>query len=83
MTTGSSGTHSPAAFNLAASIDAAIVDRRFRGTDRYLDLVTWNIRGFNSRDAQRVENMVTVLVQADAGVRELAGELVERSRLER
>jgi endonuclease/exonuclease/phosphatase family metal-dependent hydrolase len=63
---GSAGT--PAAFNLAASIDAAIVDKRFRGTDRYLDLVTWNIRWFNSRDPRRVDNMVTVLSALNADI---------------
>jgi endonuclease/exonuclease/phosphatase family metal-dependent hydrolase len=68
MATDSSGTHSPGAFNLSASIDAAIVDRKYRGTDRYLDVVTWNIRWFNSRDAQRVENMVTVLTALNADV---------------
>jgi len=68
MATGSDGAHSPGAFNLAASIDAAIVDKRFRGTDRYLDLVTWNIRWFNSRDPRRVENMVTVLSALNADI---------------
>jgi endonuclease/exonuclease/phosphatase family metal-dependent hydrolase len=68
MATTSGGAHSAAAFNLAASIDAAIVDRRFRGTDRYLDLVTWNIRWFNPRDPQRVDNMVTVLSALNADI---------------
>jgi endonuclease/exonuclease/phosphatase family metal-dependent hydrolase len=57
-----------AVFNLAASIDAAIVDKRFRGSDRYLDLVTWNIRWFNSRDPERVANMVTALSALNADV---------------
>jgi endonuclease/exonuclease/phosphatase family metal-dependent hydrolase len=57
-----------AVFTLAASIDAAIVDKRFRGSDRYLDLVTWNIRWFNSRDPERVANMVTALSALNADV---------------
>lgn len=68
MGTISDGTRAAATFNLASSIDAAIVDRRFRGTDRYLDLVTWNIRWFNSRDPIRVANMVTVLSALNADV---------------
>ena len=68
MATSSGGAQPAAAFNLAASIDAAIVDQRFRGTDRYLDLVTWNIRWFNSRDPRRVENMVTVLSALNADI---------------
>jgi len=88
MRTSSGGAQSAAAFNLAASIDAAIVDKQFRGTDRYLDLVTWNIRWFNSRDPERVENMVTVLSALNADIivlqeielgslDELAGELAD------
>ena len=68
MGTSSGDAGTPAAFNLAASIDAAIVDKRFRGTDRYLDLVTWNIRWFNSRDPRRVDNMVTVLSALNADI---------------
>jgi len=88
MTTTSRSAQPATAFNLAASIDAAIVDKRFRGTDRYLDLVTWNIRWFNSRDPERVENMVTVLSALNADIivlqeielgslDELAGELAD------
>jgi len=61
-------TRPAATTGLAESIDAAIVDRKFRGTDRYLDLVTWNIRWFNSRDPQRVANMVTVLTALNADI---------------
>ena len=88
MTTTSRSAQPATAFNLAASIDAAIVDKQFRGTDRYLDLVTWNIRWFNSRDPERVENMVTVLSALNADIivlqeielgslDELAGELAD------
>jgi endonuclease/exonuclease/phosphatase family metal-dependent hydrolase len=68
MAAGPGSSQPAAAFDLAKGIDAAIVDKRFRGTDRYLDLVTWNIRWFNSRDPQRVENMVTVLSALNADI---------------
>jgi endonuclease/exonuclease/phosphatase family metal-dependent hydrolase len=68
MATVPGGAYPAALFTLAASIDAAIVDKRFRGTDRYLDVVTWNIRWFNPRDPQRVANMVTVLSALNADV---------------
>jgi len=52
---------------LADMIDD-VVPAEFRGTDRFLDIVTWNIRFFNPRDPARVANIVKVLSALNADV---------------
>lgn len=47
-----------------------LVPREYAGTDRYLDVVTWNIRYFHDRDKERVRRITDVLeaLNADAFV---------------
>ena len=37
------------------------VPDELEGDDRFLDLVTWNIKIFNNRDPQRVETITNIL----------------------
>src|ERR1700741_1381245 len=45
-----------------------LVDQKYKGTDRYLDLVTWNIRWFHHRDPNRVRNVSEVLRVLNADI---------------
>jgi hypothetical protein len=43
---------------LSGSLDAAgLIPPEFRGSDDFLDLVTWNIRYFHDEDKPRVERV--------------------------
>jgi endonuclease/exonuclease/phosphatase family metal-dependent hydrolase len=63
MPTRPSGT----ATNISQRIDS-VVDKKYRGTDRYLDLVTWNIRWFHHRDPNRLKNVTEVLKLLNADI---------------
>ena len=55
--------------NISALFTAAgIVPPQYRGTDRFLDVVTWNIRFFHDRDRDRVKRIVNVLTELNADV---------------
>ncbi|MBM3487261.1 MAG: hypothetical protein FJX67_11625 [Alphaproteobacteria bacterium] len=45
-----------------------LVPREFRGTDRYLDVVNWNIRYFNARDPDRVRQITRVLKEINGDI---------------
>lgn len=53
--------------DLAKAIDGVVPDT-YKGTDRYLDVVCWNIRWFNPRDTVRVSNVARVLGTLNADV---------------
>lgn len=38
------------------------------GNDRFLDIITWNIKFFNNRDPQRVENIKRILQELNADI---------------
>lgn len=58
-----------------------IIPEKYRGTDRFLDVVAWNIRFFHDRDPERVSRIVDILeaLNADVMVLEeiLGGSLTE------
>jgi endonuclease/exonuclease/phosphatase family metal-dependent hydrolase len=59
--------------HIADMIDGLIADNNLvpealRGTDRYLDIITWNIRYFNARDAKRVERIASLMAQLNADI---------------
>lgn len=41
---------------------------KYRGTDQFLDIVTWNIRFFHDQDADRVKRIVNVLSELNADI---------------
>lgn len=45
-----------------------LVPDRFKGTDRFLDVVSWNIRYFDHADPVRVDHITEVLSQLNADV---------------
>ena len=45
-----------------------LVPERYRGTDKFLDVVTWNIRFFHDRDPDRVKRIVNVLTELNADI---------------
>lgn len=45
-----------------------IVPKEYRGTDRFLDIVTWNIRYFHNRDKKRVERVMKILNALNADI---------------
>jgi hypothetical protein len=48
--------------NISAMLDAKrLVPKKFQGTDKYLDVVSWNIRWFDAADADRVKAITDVL----------------------
>ncbi|MBI5524514.1 MAG: endonuclease/exonuclease/phosphatase family protein [Desulfarculus sp.] len=49
-------------------INNGLVPEELRGTDRFLDVVCWNIRYFHDRDPRRVANIVEVLGELNADV---------------
>lgn len=53
--------------NLAEPMSDLVPDE-YKGTDRYLDVVAWNIRYFHDKDPQRVKNVVDVLGALNADV---------------
>ncbi len=53
--------------NLSAILDD-LVPGHLDGTDRFLDVATWNIRYFNSRDPERVETITRIMQEINADV---------------
>jgi endonuclease/exonuclease/phosphatase family metal-dependent hydrolase len=49
-------------------INNGLVPEELRGTDKFLDVVCWNIRFFHDRDPGRVANIVEVLNELNADV---------------
>ena len=45
-----------------------LVPKELRGTDRYLDVVNWNIRYFNARDPDRVKQITRVLKEINGDI---------------
>lgn len=39
-----------------------------QGNDRFLDIITWNIKFFNNRDPQRVENIKSIMQELNADI---------------
>lgn len=55
--------------NLSQSFDAMkLIPERYRGTDRFLDVVCWNIRFFHDRDQERVDRVIQVLSALNADI---------------
>src|ERR1043166_3415553 len=44
------------------------VPESLRGTDRFLDLINWNIRWFNPRDAARLKRITQVFTELNADI---------------
>jgi hypothetical protein len=45
-----------------------LVPNRFKGTDKFLDIVSWNIRWFDHQDDRRIEAIESVLSQINADI---------------
>ena len=45
-----------------------LVPERYRGTDKFIDIVTWNIRFFHDQDRDRVRRIVNVLSELNADI---------------
>lgn len=45
-----------------------LVPPKYRGTNRFLDLVTWNVRNFNNRDPRRVTRVTSILTALNADI---------------
>lgn len=43
-----------------------LVPKKFRGTDKYLDVISWNIRWFDAADSDRVKAIADVLGELNA-----------------
>jgi endonuclease/exonuclease/phosphatase family metal-dependent hydrolase len=55
-------------WNIDKLVPLDFVPQQYRGTDRFLDVVNWNIRYFNARDPKRVEAISRILEQINADV---------------
>lgn len=59
----------PANDHLSDAFDAAgLIPDRFKGTDDFLDIVTWNIRYFHHRDKSRVKRVTEILNVLNADI---------------
>jgi endonuclease/exonuclease/phosphatase family metal-dependent hydrolase len=55
--------------NLSNAFDRlGLVPEKYRGTDQFLDIVTWNIRFFHDQDRDRVKRIVNVLSELNADI---------------
>jgi len=63
--------------NISAAINE-YVPEEFRGTDKYVDIVNWNIRYFNELDAARVRLITKIMGEINADIFVLQ-EIAERS----
>jgi endonuclease/exonuclease/phosphatase family metal-dependent hydrolase len=55
--------------NLSRAFDRlGLVPEKYRGTDKFVDIVTWNIRFFHDLDRDRVRRIVNVLSELNADV---------------
>jgi len=45
-----------------------LVPTKYKGTDKYLDIVTWNIRYFHDMDSQRVSTVARILAALNADI---------------
>jgi len=45
-----------------------LVPPRFRGTDKFLDIVSWNIRWFDHQDDRRIKAIEQVLTEINADI---------------
>ena len=53
--------------NISTLLDAKqLVPKKFRFTDKYLDVVSWNIRWFDASDGDRVKAIVDILAVLNA-----------------
>ena len=46
----------------------ALVPVKYKGTDRFLDIVTWNLRWFHGRDPERVTRIVEIMDAISADI---------------
>jgi endonuclease/exonuclease/phosphatase family metal-dependent hydrolase len=44
------------------------VPKKFEGSDRFLDIISWNIKFFNDRDPKRVENIRIIMQELNADI---------------
>ncbi len=44
------------------------IPKKFEGSDRFLDIITWNIKFFNDRDPKRVENIRIIMQELNADI---------------
>lgn len=55
--------------NITAAFDRlGMVPREYRGTDQFIDIVTWNIRFFHDQDRDRVKRIVSILSELNADI---------------
>lgn len=55
--------------NISSAFDRlGLVPERYKGTDKFIDIVTWNIRFFHDQDPDRVKRIVNVLSELNADV---------------
>jgi endonuclease/exonuclease/phosphatase family metal-dependent hydrolase len=77
--------------NISRYLAAAdLVPAKFRGTDKFLDVVSWNIRWFDSKDPSRIDAITEVLealnadlfvlteIAADGALEDVVGRLGQR-----
>ena len=48
--------------------DLGLIPQRLKGTDRFIDVVTWNLRWFHQREAVRVDRIAALLATLNADV---------------
>ncbi|NJR56181.1 MAG: hypothetical protein HC768_17405 [Acaryochloris sp. CRU_2_0] len=53
--------------NLSSYLQDFVPDS-LQGSDRFLDIITWNIKFFNNRDPKRVENILNILRELNADI---------------
>jgi endonuclease/exonuclease/phosphatase family metal-dependent hydrolase len=59
----------PSNDNISRGFDAVgIIPERLRGSDLFLDIVTWNIRFFHHHDADRVKRVTDILAVLNADI---------------
>jgi endonuclease/exonuclease/phosphatase family metal-dependent hydrolase len=59
----------PANDNISKAFEALnLVPDEYRGTERFLDVVAWNLRWFNADEKARVDNVTGVLAQINADI---------------
>ena len=51
-----------------SAVFESIVPDQYRGTDRFLDIITWNLRWFTSRDIKRVDRVTAIMDALNADI---------------
>ena len=51
-----------------SAVFESIVPAQYRGTDRFLDIITWNLRWFTARDNKRVDRVTAIMDALNADI---------------